>query len=326
MIKLSTRLPKGFLSTTFKKTSNPHHRSLISTLRKFTSSPTNERKFHNNLISPLRSSNNNKLHNFGDADENGAENDKVRNKKRIGELNDLLEFNPNFTDALIERSKCYEGLSEWKLASADLEKVLEIEPNRDDIVSHLEQLYWFYIQKENYNVKLANNYLERAFEIVSNNAVQVPFSYYRSLYSICYELEQFEKAISYATKGIKSIESTGPIEIGSKEADDLAALLCRRGSVLITKFKMIERGRQDLERALSLASSKYEPLVLMLDSFKYLKNHDLVMETYNLVKELEKKETRTDEKTLLEYQRVWLGFRVDLFGLFKRLLSEDSYH
>ncbi|EFC38884.1 predicted protein [Naegleria gruberi] len=256
-----------------------------------------------NLISPLRFSNfpllNNSHH-----DRNDENNDEVKmmKRKRIEELNDILELNPDLVDALVERSKCYEELSDWKSACVGLEKVVEMDrPPNDLLPILLEKLYWLYTRKENYNVKRATEYFERLFNIVSNDSVQIPFFYYATLYSLYFELNLFEKAIFIATEGIKSIESNGPVEIGSVEADNLAELLCRRGNLLVTKYNMMDRGQKDLDRALLLSSSKYEPLILMLDSFEKKNNHDLMLKTYELVKEFEKKETRMDEKTLEEY-------------------------
>ncbi|KAG2386887.1 hypothetical protein C9374_001922 [Naegleria lovaniensis] len=190
-------------------------------------------------------------------------------EKALQDFNKVLKMNPDFSDAYIQRAKLYYlKFKDNRKAIQDFERAFQLSPKMESI-----EIYYLRVahlctdasQPESYNLEKANEYMEKALRSLTEKRKAVPLSLYNELFSCCYELHRYEKALYWAHQGIKYGSHHGPQDHPSTEEHynhSMSMLYYHRGNLLWhQRFKRQDLAIRDLEKALSFSPNNIQALL-----------------------------------------------------------------
>ncbi|EFC45822.1 predicted protein [Naegleria gruberi] len=265
-----------FSNNTNKKIFSHHQFTKLNTFNTFTNININNT---NNAIRQYHSKST--LHN-NTAIENVTLEDSIESSKkdRIQHLTDVLDLNPNFAPALLERGLLYQELHDFTNSCIDLEKAIEIDPNIEGLVNLHTQLGYMYSKVEKCHEK-AILHLEKALDLCFEANIIPSNIIFMLTYTLYDNNGHHEKSIKLLTRGIKFLSSL-------EATEELSELYVLRGNTLISEYKMFERGNQDYETSLQLGvKTKLYCLRIILNSYVNLQLFDdKILMYYNMASDI----------------------------------------
>ena len=112
-------------------------------------------------------------------------------KIAISEYTEALDKKPDYVDALIERGKLYLLEKDYEKARQDLEKALELDPNRKDVYQYLGEL------------ELALGNKEKALEYLNKTSKEKDEKFYFAMAQALFNVGKYEEALENINKAIE---------------------------------------------------------------------------------------------------------------------------